>query len=192
MVLQLLRNLGQLQIKLDPAANPNSNGTSPIFDPNLTNQLIDTTRIGLWGHSNGGQIALSVLEITSRTLPTTLWAPVSAPFPYSVLYFMNDLEDGGKYLRRQLSHFEYELGNDPRDFSIMTEPSRILAPIQIHQGSADDAVAPTWSESLTEKLKSATVSATLFTYPKANHQMVPDWDIVVQRDLQFFAKYLKR
>lgn len=191
-VLQLLKNLNQLQIKLDPAANPESNGATPIFDPNQTTQLIDTTRIGLWGHSNGGQIALSVLEITSRTLPTTLWAPVSAPFPYSVLYFMNDLDDGGAYLRKQLSHFEYELENDPRDYSIMTEPSRILAPIQIHQGGADDSVPLVWSESLTEKLKTATVSATLFTYPQANHQMVPDWDTVVQRDLQFFAKYLKR
>lgn len=191
-VLQLLRNLNQLQIKLDPAANPNSNGATPTFDPNTTNQIIDTTRIGLWGHSNGGQIALSVLEITSRTLPTTLWAPVSQPFPYSVLYFMNDLDDGGAYLRKQLSRFEYELGNDPRDFSIMSEPSRILAPVQIHQGGADESVPLHWSESLTEKLKSATVSATLYTYPQANHQMVPDWETVVQRDLQFFAKYLKR
>jgi dienelactone hydrolase len=191
-VLQLLRNLGELHIQLDPSGNPNGNGAAPSFDQTMTNQVIDTTRIGMWGHSNGGQIALSVLEITSRTLPTTLWAPVSVPFPYSVLYFMNDLADGGDYLRKQLSYFEYELENDPRDFSIMTEPSRILAPVQIHQGGTDDAVPLVWSEALTEKLKAATVSATLYTYPQANHQMVPDWDTVVQRDLQFFAKYLKR
>lgn len=191
-VLQLLKNLGSLQIKLDPAANPDAQGPAPVFDTSVTNQLIDSTRIGLWGHSNGGQIALSVLEITSRTLPTTLWAPVSQPFPYSVFYFMNDLDDGGEYIRKQLSHFEYKLENNPKDYSILSEPSRILAPIQVHQGGADEAVPLAWSETLVEKLKNATVSATLYTYPKSNHQMVPDWDTVMQRDLQFFAKYLKK
>lgn len=191
-VLQLLRNFDQLRLQLDPAGNPESNGSMPSFDPGLTNQLIDTTRIGMWGHSNGGQIALSVLEITSRTLPTTLWAPVSQPFPYSVFYYMNDLSDGGKYLRNQLSLFEYELKNDPDEFSVLHEPHRILAPIQVHQGGADEAVPLIWSQSLVEKLRDATVSATLFTYPQANHQMVPDWDTVMQRDLQFFAKYLKK
>ncbi len=191
-VLQLLQNLAQLNITLNPAANPQAAGVPLTFDAITTRQLIDTTRIGLWGHSNGGQIALSLLEITSRTLPTTLWAPVSQPFPYSVLFYTNDLEDGGRYLRKQLSHFEQELGNNVKDFSILSEPSRILAPVQIHQGGADDAVPLAWSQTLLQKLEEATVSATLYTYPQANHQMVPDWETVVQRDLQFFAKHLKR
>jgi cephalosporin-C deacetylase-like acetyl esterase len=46
--------------------------------------ILDPNKIGVWGHSNGGQIAISVLEVMNSNLPTTLWAPVLAPFPYSV------------------------------------------------------------------------------------------------------------
>jgi fermentation-respiration switch protein FrsA (DUF1100 family) len=192
-VLQLLKNLENVRIETAPVATNSSSGTNgapasaaPTIDP----RLFDRNRIGMWAHSNGGQIALSVLEITNRMIPTTLWAPVSQPFPYSVLYYSNETPDGGKYLRQQLANFEFTLGNDPRDFSVLQTPERILAPIQVHQGGADDAIPVEWSESLVQKLKAATVSAQLFVYPQADHNMQPNWDEVVQRDLLFFGKEL--
>ena len=45
----------------------------------------DLSKIGIWGHSNGGHIALATLAISGVTYPTVLWAPVSASFPYSIL-----------------------------------------------------------------------------------------------------------
>jgi len=48
---------------------------------------VDNDKIGLWAHSNGGQIALTALEILGEPIPTTLWSPVTAPFPYSI-YFL--------------------------------------------------------------------------------------------------------
>ncbi len=188
--LQLLRNLQELELRVDPSLAQNGQ-TAPAFSPAETRQVFNTDKIGLWGHSNGGQIALSILEITSRNIPTTLWAPVSKPFPYSTLYYMDESPDQGAYVRQALANFEFELGNKPWDFSILKEPARIIAPVQIHQGGADDAVPLEWSQELQATLQTATVSATLFTYPKADHNMVPDWENVVQRDLQFYAKYLK-
>lgn len=188
-VLQLLKNLEQPNFILkdiDQTRGGDLELTTPV-----SQQLLDKNRIGIWAHSNGGQIALSILEMTSRTFPTTLWAPVSKPFPYSILYYSDDLPDGGEYLRQQLSLFEYELENNPHEFSILTEPSRILAPLQIHQGNNDDAVPLEWSEELVETLEAATVSATLYTYPTADHNLQPDWNTAIQRDLQFFARYLK-
>lgn len=176
-VLQLLTNVERMTLQ---AANQAP--SKDVFDP---------YRIGIWAHSNGGQIALSILEITSRVLPSALWAPVSQPFPYSALYYTNDLEDQGAYLRSQLYRFEFVLENDPRDFSILREPSRILAPIQIHQGTADDAVPASWSHNLARTLQAATVSAQLFIYPGADHNLQPAWSDAIQRDLQFFAKHLK-
>ena len=63
-------------------------------------------KIGIWGHSNGGQIALTVLEISEKEYPTVLWAPVSKPFPYSILYYTDEAEDRGKALRKKLAEFE--------------------------------------------------------------------------------------
>src|SRR5690606_12576914 len=121
---------------------------------------------------------------------TTLWAPVSQPFPYSVLYYTDESPDGGKYLREQLSHFEFTLENDPDNFSVLKRADRILAPIQIHQGGADDAVPLKWSQQLYATLRDATVSADIFVYPQADHNLQPNWDEVVQRDLLFFGNEL--
>lgn len=189
-VLQLLTNLNRLTLELDATGTPLTTKNESI-DNTTSSSLFQTDRLGIWAHSNGGQIALSLLEITSKNIPTTLWAPVSKPFPFSVLYFSDELIDNGAYLRQQIAHFEYELKNKASDYSVLNEPARILAPIQIHQGGEDDAVPLTWSEDLLETLKDATVEAELFSYPEADHNMIPNWNTAIQRDLQFFRKHLQ-
>lgn len=148
----------------------------------------DTEKVGLWGHSNGGQIALSVLELTNHSIPTTLWAPVSKPFPYSVLYYTDDIDDHGKYLRRIVSDFE-KLYN-AEDFSLINYFDWINSPIQLHQGSADEAVPVLWSTTLAKTLKAEKKNVTYYTYPGADHNLKPNWDTVVKRDVEFFRKEL--
>lgn len=191
-VLQLLQNLENLQVEASSSATTAAaDAAAPITFPTNIQTLFQTDAVGIWAHSNGGQIALSTLEITNRVLPTTLWAPVSQPFPYSVLYYSNETPDGGKYLRRELANFEFTLDNDPQDFSVLSQPERIIAPVQIHQGGADDAVPFAWSNMLYDELLEATIEAELFTYPSADHNLQPNWDEAVQRDLIFFAEHLK-
>ena len=148
----------------------------------------DGKNIFIWGHSNGGQIALIVLEITTNKYPTTLWAPVSKPFPYSILYYTDEAEDKGKLIRRELAKFE-EL-YDVELFSLDNYLDRIQAPLQIHQGTNDNAVPGGWSDGLVGKLEKLEKDIIYYKYP-ANHNMVPAWNIVVNRDVSFFIKYLK-
>lgn len=186
-------------------------------------------QIGMWAHSNGGQIALSVLQILEKPIPTTLWAPVTAPFPYSVLYFGLEQADEGKSQRRWLAQFEESY--DVFDFSISKHMDRLTGPIQLHHGSADEAAPIVWSTSFeswiktennrreqilkqnllttsqNESTESATETAikaeneidptplppiylTFFKYPGADHNLRPNWDQVVQRDIEFFNKQL--
>lgn len=185
-VLQLLANLEQPVLRPTEPQPPDD----PLFDY-AVEQVFDSNNVGIWAHSNGGQIALSILEITGQKIPTTLWAPVSKPFPYSVLYFTDEYDDQGAYIRQQLAHFEQTLGNNVADFSILEQPQKITAPIQIHQGGADDAVPLEWSQQLAVILEEAAVEVTLYEYPAADHNLVPNWDQVVQRDLRFFSSHLK-
>lgn len=149
----------------------------------------DGKNIFIWGHSNGGQIALTTLEITEVDYPTVLWAPVSMRFPASILYYIGDAEDGGKYLISELAGFEEIY--DAEKFSLTNYFSNIKAPIQINQGTGDTAV-PYWlSDTLNEELKDATVSATYIKYPGADHNMRPSWDKVVENSLDFYNKHLK-
>ena len=148
----------------------------------------DGKNLFIWGHSNGGQIALTVLEITGREIPTTLWAPVSKPFPYSILYYTDESEDRGKLIRRELANFEETY--DPNLYSLDLYLDKIQAPLQIHQGTADDAVPFIWSDSLVEKLNQLDKEIAYFKYPGADHNLNPAWGAAAARDLAFFNKYL--
>ncbi|MBI2587474.1 alpha/beta hydrolase [Candidatus Amesbacteria bacterium] len=131
-----------------------------------------TKSIGIWGHSNGGQIALTVLEV--KSYPAVLWAPVSAPFPYSILYYT---DDGDKLLRRELAKFEEDYDTDL--FSLTNYLDQITAPVLVQQGSADESVPVKWNRKLGERFEYA-------EYPGADHNLMPSWSEAVRRDVDFF------
>jgi dipeptidyl aminopeptidase/acylaminoacyl peptidase len=151
----------------------------------------DGKNIFIWGHSNGGQVALTTLEITGKSYPTTLWAPVSRFFPYSILYYTDESEDRGKFIRRELAKFEEDYDTD------LFSTDRYLAKInkettlQIHQGTNDDAIPLEWTNTLVKNLKNEDLTVNYFTYPGADHNLQPTWNTVVTRDLDFFQKNLK-
>lgn len=151
--------------------------------------LPDPERVGIWAHSNGGQIALSVLEIIQEPYPTVLWAPVSKPFPYSILYYTDEFDDHGKALRKVVAEFEKDY--DSEAYSLTNFLDRIQAPLQLHQGTADDAVPFKWSDILSESLKNLDKKIEYFKYPGADHNLTPGWDIAVSRSLAFFQKNLE-
>jgi len=144
--------------------------------------------IMLWGHSNGGQIALTILEITQEALPTTLWAPVSKPFPYSILYYTDESEDRGKLIRKELAKFEEVYDVDNYSLTNYFDKINKETLLQIHQGTADDAVPVTWTNALVKTLKGLDLNLNFFLYPGADHNLKPAWDLVVKRDLDFFKK----
>lgn len=151
--------------------------------------VADVSRVGIWAHSNGGQIALTVLEITRGKYPTTLWAPVTRAFPYSILYYTDEAEDKGKALRKKLADFERDYDADL--YAMTNYLDRISAPIQLHQGSADDAVPVKWSEEFVADLKKQNITIGYFLYPGADHNLQPSWNAVIARDIDFFSKHLQ-
>ncbi len=159
------------------------------FDTNSINQTADEKKIGIWAHSNGGQIALSALIASGKPYPTVLWAPVSKPFPYSVLYFTDEFDDNGRYMRKLISQFE-EL-YDIESFSLSNYVDWIKAPIQLQQGALDDSVPLKWSNQLYDSLVANDIDVEYITYPDADHNMRPDWDKAAESSLEFFEKNLK-
>jgi len=149
-----------------------------------------TKSVGIWAHSNGGQIAITTLEVSGEKIPTVLWAPVSKPFPYSVLYYTDEFEDEGRALRKAIAKFENDY--DIQKFSPTTYFSWIQSPLQIHQGLADTAVPWQWSETLYKVLKDKDKNVELFLYPNADHNLMPNgWNSATERTIQFFDTELK-
>lgn len=168
--------------------------------------VVNPSSVGIWGHSNGGQIALTTLAITQEPIPTVLWAPVSAPFPYNILYFSDEEADEGLASRKWIAQFDRLY--DARKFSFTNYLDGIRGPLQIHQGNNDDAVLVWWNNEFTDKLdaenerREASASASInesalqpieydyFVYPGANHNITPGWDTAVARSITFFSKHL--
>lgn len=176
--------------------------TKPVEIIDLIDSLhslpqVDTNQVYLWGHSNGGQIMLSVAEILGRRSDQsavrsvqvrglTLWAPVSKPFPYNILYYTDDADDQGKWLRHEIAQFEGTY--DAYEYSLDRHLDWIAVPIQLQQGTADEAVPVSWSRALRDQLKEHEKMIQYYEYPGADHNLRPAWDTVVQRDLAWFGE----
>ncbi len=143
-------------------------------------------KVSLWGHSNGGQIAVAALEITGKPYTTILWAPNSAKFPYSILYYLDEASDEGKLIITKLA--ELMADYDVTKYSIQGYLGRISkdTKIMIHQGTADEAVPYSWNDTLAKKLKNMDVETTYIKHSGANHNLTPGWDLTVSQSLGFF------
>lgn len=151
---------------------------------------VDTQRVGLWGHSNGGHIALSVLAITGNDYPTVLWAPVSKPFPYSILFYTDEAQDHGKALRKVLADFETDYDSDM--FSPQHYYQWIHAPILVEQGSADPEVPQNWSDDLVSALEDNGLEVEYHIREGADHNLMPSWQQTVNSSVSFFDSSLKK
>lgn len=151
----------------------------------------DADKVGIWGHSNGGHIALATLAISGKPYPTILWAPVSRSFPYSILAYTDEADDQGKSLRKNLATFEKDY--DTEDFSPLHYLAWITAPLQIHQGTNDREVPFWWSDELVTALKKQKTAVTYFTYPGADHNLSPTgWNDAVAHSVDFYTSYFSR
>ena len=145
---------------------------------------VDGEKIGIWAHSNGGQIAISVLEITGKNYPTVLWAPMTNPFPKSVLETVDDESEGSLMVKKKIEDFEKEY--DSKLYSIDNFYSWINSPILIHQGTEDFWCEVKWQQNLQKELKKLGKEVTLDIRKGDDHNLKQSWDEVIKMDIEFF------
>ena len=144
----------------------------------------------LWAHSNGGQIAISILEITGKNYPSALWAPVTQSFPESVLGYI-DPENISPESQLVLDRFSKFLKNyDPKKYDINSYLDKISAPIQIHQGGSDIWIPEKWQKDIIEKLENLGKKVDYYYYSKSDHNLKQDWDEVILKDIEFYKSHL--
>lgn len=196
--LTLLASIKNLNKALDSHCHPErSEGSSErdssptAQNDNLCNIKADAEKIGIWGHSNGGHISLSVLAISGKNYPTVLWNPVSKPFPYSILYFTDEYDDHGKALRLAVANFEKDY--DAEKYSPANYYKWINAPIQLNQAVDDESVPVKWSDQLNKNLTDLKKDVTYYTYTGENHNFNNgSWGIIIQRSINFYREYFSK
>ncbi len=145
-------------------------------------------KVGIWGHSNGGQIAVSVLEISGERIPAVLWAPVTKGFPEGVLVYADDLDDGGVAVRSAVDEFERQY--DSRLYSIDWYLPGIRSPLLVLQGDRDEWVGLFWQEDFVNRLEILEKDVELVVYKGAGHNMEGSWAEAVKKTTDFFDSQL--
>lgn len=211
-----LASAGYIVFKPDYRGNGNSEGTAtqPYVSPSdVTDSMnalssikkykdADPQKIGVFGHSMGGNVTLHELVITHDIRAAELLAGVVGnesglaawwDHRYAVRSIVgNDLDT--YYAYEQMIKDNGTLAANPEYWNAI-DPTKFLsfveAPVQIQVGTADEEVPMNFSASLSASLKSAGKTVEYQTYPGANHNLVPDTSVAMQTTVNFFNKYLK-
>lgn len=149
---------------------------------------VDKGKIGIWAHSNGGQIVLSTLEASGANYPTVLWAPMTQKFPESVLSTI----DEGSPVRLEIETFMRFY--DARRYAFENYLEWVNSPILILQGTEDEWCRVEWQEELVAKLVSFGKVAKLEVYPGADHNLAgppaSGWEKGVKSSKEWYNVWL--
>ena len=209
---------GYIVFKPDYRGNGNSQGNpegayySPGYATDVLNAVAtlkeykdaNPQKIGMWGHSMGGNITLRDIVVDTKDIKAAvIWGGVVGSY--------NDLMNNWHRTNRFTpSQREIATRNSTRKkftdiygtpqqnptFWNAIDPtyfiSDITTPIQLHTGGNDEEVPPAFSVGLEQKLKNAGKTVEYYNYPGGDHNISsPNFELAMQRSLDFFNKYLK-
>ncbi|MBN1937212.1 MAG: alpha/beta fold hydrolase [Anaerolineae bacterium] len=148
----------------------------------------DTDRIGLWGHSMGGGVALKTAVVSKKVDALVLFGSVHADERVNFQYGMGN---GAGTYGLALIGTPNQSRLDYKRISAINY-LKYAPPISIHHGDNDMIVPYQWSEDLLEAAQEQNATAELFLYKGAEHTFRnDDWDLAMERTLAFFDKYVK-
>jgi uncharacterized protein len=159
----------------------------------------DANRIGMWGHSMGGNITLRALVIDPRIKVAVIWAGVNATYKDLLENWHPPATDrpppsfGGGGRQSMLAGFGTPEQNPHfwDSISPMAYLADITAPIQLHHGTADVEVPLAFSQTLATDLQAAGKPVELYTYPGSDHNIAQGFTLAMARSVAFFDHYLK-
>jgi dipeptidyl aminopeptidase/acylaminoacyl peptidase len=208
---------GYIVFKSDYRGHGNSEGNpegayySPAYTIDVLNALssikkykdVDPERIGMWGHSMGGSIALRSMVVDPKDIKAgVIWAGVVASYEdlannwkRRTPFMLSEREQAVRRPGRQSLIDKYGSFESNPEFWKSIAPisftSDIQAPIQIHHGTLDEEVPLLFSQRLVDALKSNKKEYEFFTYEGDDHNISNNLSLALQRSVEFFDKYVK-
>lgn len=165
---------------------------------------VNPEKIGVWGHSMGGNIILRDLVVNTTDIKAAvIWGGVVGSYDdiinnwqRRVSYHPNQEDLRLRNSNRQNLINQYGNPNQNNSFWDTIDPTKftsdITAPVQLHTGSSDAEVPPDFSQKLYDNLVSHGKAAEYYSYPGADHNIsAPAFNLAMKRSLAFFDRYLK-
>lgn len=209
---------GYIVFKPDYRGHGNSEGKpegayySPAYTVDVLNSIssikkfkeADPERIGIWGHSLGGNIALRTMVVSGDIKAGVIWSGVVGTYEELInkwsrgrpwMPSAREIQGHVGSIRQNLIK-QYGTPEDNPQFWHSIDPRYFLedisGPIQLHQGLADDEVPVLFSESLKNDLERLGKTVELYTYEGADHNLSGSaFNLALERSVDFFDKYLK-
>ena len=208
---------GYIVLKPDYRGNGSSEGNpegayySPSYATDVLNALssikkyqdVNPNKIGMWGHSMGGNITLRDLVVNTKDVKAAvIWGGVVGSYDdllnnwqRSVPFHPSSRELTYRNTGRQSIINKFGTPAQNPAFWNSIDPtffvSEITAPIQLDVGEADEEVPPAFSQKLYDKLKNAGKTVEIYTYPGNDHNISQSLNLALERSVNFFDKYLK-
>lgn len=151
---------------------------------------VDPKKIGYLGRSMGGGIGYNVATVAPNEFDAIiLYAPVSAKYEENYNRWGRgnpEIETPivAKYGSPEVSP-EFWAGISAENYF-----DRIDDPIMIHHGSNDETCQLAWSERATNQMKALNKDVTLHVYEGEQHAFGPQWELSMQRSVDFFKNNL--
>lgn len=160
----------------------------------LIEQLPDarTGPIGMWGHSNGGEITIKAMLVSDRVAAGLIYAPASANLADNYYAFHVDDVPGDPDTTATFPLTPEEAPDLYDRLSPINYLQYMQAPVQIHWGTADVPVPREWVETLHQGLLAAGKQSELFIYEGGTHSLQgADQQLYLERTLAFFDQYVR-
>ncbi|ANE42458.1 alpha/beta hydrolase family protein [Deinococcus puniceus] len=145
---------------------------------------VNPARLGLWGHSMGGQLSLRAMLVDKSLKAASLWAGVVAG--YDVLATdWNPPATGPKPTLDRLN----------RRYLRALSPNALLRdlngrPIQLHHGTNDADVPYSFQKALADDLRAAGQGVEAYRYEGDNHNLSQNLQVALRRSVAFFKANL--
>jgi fermentation-respiration switch protein FrsA (DUF1100 family) len=215
---------GYIVFKSDYRGHGNSEGDatggygSPAYTIDVLNAITsmerfsdaDPNRIGMWGHSMGGQVTLRAMVTTKSIKAGVIWSGVVGSYPNLINNWHRrstgtpaapDTAGGfpfpgsGRRWRQDLIE-QYGTPEENPEFWASLSPnsyvSDLSGPLQLHHDIADGEVPVQFSQELYDEVKQTGKSVEFYTYPGNDHNLAQSFTRAMQRTIAFFDKYVKQ
>lgn len=160
----------------------------------------DPNRIGMWGHSMGGQMTLRAMVISKDIKAGVIWSGVVASYPDLLTQWRRPQSTiptptTGRRWREDLIA-QYGSPEENPQFWDSISPNSLLqdisGPLQLHASKTDPEVPFIFSQELYQQTLAAGQVAEFYSYLNDDHNLSKDFSTAMERSIAFFDKYVKR
>lgn len=165
---------------------------------------VNSSKMGMWGHSMGGWITHRAMIIEPDVKVGVIWAGVVGGYDDLLELWRRTPSDASlpspssnNQQRRWRTYLVETFGSPEsnpafwQSISATTYLADLSGPIQIHHGTADASVPVSLSERYAEKLAAADKEHQLYTYPGDDHNLSASFSTAMRRTVEYFNRYLK-